>query len=242
MARLRGGVAVVALVLVAATGCELDDTGRSAGPRGNPGGRGGAALRRRGVADRQGAGAQDGLRPRTSSARAWADTDSNGCGTRDDILKRDLDDVKFTRPATARCRRGCSTRTRTPARTCRSSAGRSKVDIDHVVALSDAWQKGAQQWDGSKRIALANDPLNLLAVDAGTNRGKGDGDTATWLPPNKAYRCTYVAAQVAVKKKYGLWVTSAETGRDGARPDRLPRAEAPRRRQPDEGPGRLHAD
>lgn len=55
-----------------------------------------------------------------------------------------------------------------------------------------------------------NDPLNLLAVDAGTNRGKGDGDTATWLPPDKGYRCTYVAAQVAVKKKYGLWVTAAE--------------------------------
>ena len=57
---------------------------------------------------------------------------------------------------------------------------------------------------------LPNDPLNLLAVDSSTNRSKGDGDTATWLPPYKAFRCTHVAKQVAVKGKYGLWVTSAE--------------------------------
>lgn len=55
-----------------------------------------------------------------------------------------------------------------------------------------------------------NDPLNLLAVDSSANRRKGDGDTATWLPPSKAYRCPYVARQVAVKKKYGVWVTAAE--------------------------------
>ena len=74
----------------------------------------------------------------------------------------------------------------------------------------DAWQKGAAQWPAGKRLAFANDPLNLLAVDAGTNRSKGDGDAATWLPPNKSYRCAYVARQVAVKAKYGLWVTAAE--------------------------------
>lgn len=88
--------------------------------------------------------------------------------------------------------------------------GHSKVDIDHVVALSDAWQKGAQQWDRTKRTDLANDPLNLLAVDSSTNRSKGDGDTATWLPAYKPSRCPYVARQVAVKKKYALWVTGAE--------------------------------
>ncbi len=78
------------------------------------------------------------------------------------------------------------------------------------VALSDAWQKGAARWAAGKRLALANDPLNLLAVDSSTNRSKGDGDAATWLQPYKAFRCTYVARQVAVKGKYGLWVTSAE--------------------------------
>lgn len=88
--------------------------------------------------------------------------------------------------------------------------GRSEVDIDHMVALGDAWQKGAARWKYAKRVAFANDPLNLQPADAGANRQKGDGDTATWLPPNKAYRCTYVARQVAVKTKYRVWVTPAE--------------------------------
>jgi hypothetical protein len=86
----------------------------------------------------------------------------------------------------------------------------SEVDSDHVVALSDAWRKGAATWAAGTRLALANDPLNLLAVDSSTNRSKGDGDAATWLPPNKSFRCTDVARQVAVKGKYRLWVTSAE--------------------------------
>ena len=84
------------------------------------------------------------------------------------------------------------------------------VQIDHVVALGDAWQKGAQQLAPGVRLALANDPLELLAVDGPTNERKGDGDAATWLPPNKAFRCQYVARQVAVKARYHLWVTAAE--------------------------------
>jgi hypothetical protein len=88
--------------------------------------------------------------------------------------------------------------------------GASEVDIDHVVALGDAWQKGAQRWPRRERVAFANDPLNLLAVDASANRQKGDGDAATWLPANKAFRCAYVARQVSVKLKYALAVTAAE--------------------------------
>ena len=84
------------------------------------------------------------------------------------------------------------------------------VQIDHVVALADAWQKGAQNLTAEERYALATDPLNLLAVDASTNQKKSDGDAATWLPPNKKFRCAYVARQVSVKYKYHLWVTAAE--------------------------------
>lgn len=84
------------------------------------------------------------------------------------------------------------------------------VQIDHVVALSDAWQKGAQALTLQQRIELANDPLELLAVDGQTNNDKGAGDAATWLPPNKLFRCQYVARQIAVKQKYSLWVTQAE--------------------------------
>lgn len=86
------------------------------------------------------------------------------------------------------------------------------VQIDHVVALSDAWQKGAQYMSAEVRYKIATDALNLLAVDASANQGKSDGDAATWLPPNKKFRCQYVARQVSVKYKYGLWVTEAEKG------------------------------
>lgn len=84
------------------------------------------------------------------------------------------------------------------------------VQIDHVVSLSDAWQKGAQLLTSVQRVALANDPLELLAVDGKANQAKGDGDAATWLPANKAFRCQYVSRQIAVKAKYNLWVTAAE--------------------------------
>ena len=84
------------------------------------------------------------------------------------------------------------------------------VQIDHVVALSNAWQTGAFELSLKTRTALANDPLNLLAVKGSLNSQKGDGDAATWLPPNKSYRCEYVARQISVKKKYGLWVTAPE--------------------------------
>jgi hypothetical protein len=86
----------------------------------------------------------------------------------------------------------------------------TKVQIDHVVAVSDAWQKGAQKWTSAKRYNFYNDPLNLLAVDGPTNGQKSDSDAASWLPPNKGYRCAYVSRQIAVKFKYGVWVTSAE--------------------------------
>ncbi len=145
--------------------------------------------------------------------QAWADVDRNGCDTRNDILRRDL--VRFTLKAGTN---GCLVLRGTlkdpyTGRTIafvRGPGTSTAVQIDHVVALSDAWQKGAQQWSTAKRTAFANDPLNLLAVDGPTNAAKGDGDAATWLPPTKAVRCSYVARQVAVKHRYGLWVTAAE--------------------------------
>jgi hypothetical protein len=84
------------------------------------------------------------------------------------------------------------------------------IQIDHVVALSDSWQTGSQFFSRAQRIQLANDPLELLAVDGPANQQKGDGDAATWLPSNKSFRCEYIARQIAIKQKYALWVTSAE--------------------------------
>ncbi len=92
----------------------------------------------------------------------------------------------------------------------RGPSSSAEVQIDHVVALSDAWQKGAQKLTAADREEFANDPLNLLAVDGPANQQKGDGDAATWLPPNRTFRCQYVARQIAVKSEYHLWVTQAE--------------------------------
>lgn len=145
--------------------------------------------------------------------QSWADVDRNGCDTRNDVLRRDLDGETF-KPGT----RDCVVLTGTlndPYTTKRIAFTRGQgtseaVQIDHVVALSDAWQKGAQQLDDPTRRNLANDPLNLMAVDGPTNQAKGDSDAATWLPPNKQFRCRYVARQVAVKAKYHLSVTAGE--------------------------------
>lgn len=160
--------------------------------------------------------------------------------TRDDILKRDLADVKFT-GGTCKVSYGVLESDPYSGKDVTYRRGSSKVDIDHVVALSDAWQKGAKYWDASKRIALANDPLNLLAVDASTNRSKGDGDTATWLPPSKAYRCTYVAAQVAVKQKYELWVSAAEKSAMETVLKTCPDQKLPTGGNPTKAPERFHA-
>lgn len=143
----------------------------------------------------------------------WLDTDRNGCDTRNDILRRDLSDL-VVKPGTNDCVAESGTLfdpfTGQKIAFVRGEDTSEAVQIDHVVALSDAWQKGARQWDDALRAEFANDPLNLLAVDGPSNQQKGDGDAATWLPPNKPFRCQYVARQVAVKYKYDLWVTSAE--------------------------------
>ncbi len=145
--------------------------------------------------------------------QAWADVDRNGCDTRNDILNRDLDAKSF-KPGTRDCMVLTGTLadpyTNTTISFMRGTSTSSAVQIDHVVALSDAWQKGAQQLSLEQRTSFANDPLNLLAVDGPANQQKNDSDAASWLPANKGFRCDYVARQISVKASYGLWVTQAE--------------------------------
>ena len=158
-----------------------------------------------------------GRAPRTGYERAafgpaWADVDRNGCDTRNDVLARDLTDLTF-RPGTHDCvvLSGTLADPYTGA-TIAFERGPDSADvqIDHLVPLSDAWQKGAQQWTAEQRLAFANDPANLLAVDGPANGSKGDGDAATWLPPATGFRCVYAVRQIRVKAAYGLWVTRAE--------------------------------
>lgn len=164
-----------------------------------------------------------GRAPKTGYARdrfgaAWTDDvdvagGHNGCDTRNDVLRRDLTGVHL-KPGTHGCvvlsGRLADPYTGRVIAFERGASTSTKVQIDHVVALGDAWVKGAQQLTPAQRAALANDPLNLLAVDGPTNGAKRDSDAASWLPPNRAFRCTYVARQVAVKGRYHLWVTAAE--------------------------------
>ena len=135
----------------------------------------------------------------------------NGCDTRNDILRRDLQAVVI-KPGS----NGCTVLsgvlhdpyTNTTIHFNRDNG--DAVQIDHMVSLSDAWQTGAQNLTRAARTNLANDPLELLAVSGSANEQKGDADAASWLPPNKAFRCPFVARQVAVKVRYHLWVTPAE--------------------------------
>ena len=157
-----------------------------------------------------------GRAPKTGYKRSefgdgWADV--GGCDTRNIMLRRGMTTYQLSDD-------GCIVLSGTlpdpytgqEIAFTRGNTTSDRVQIDHVVALSDAWQKGAQALDFDTRVKFANDPLNLLAVDGPTNQKKGDSDAASWLPPNKDYRCKYVARQIAVKAKYNLWVTDAEKG------------------------------
>lgn len=159
-----------------------------------------------------------GRAPKTGYARdqfgqSWRDLDRNGCDQRNDVLRRDLTEVTI-KPGTRNCvvLSGVlvSPYSGKPVPFERGNVTSREVPVDHVVALSDAWQKGAQQWTAELREQFANDFLELRATDLVTNSAKSDKDAASWLPPLKSSRCEFIARQIAVKKAYGLWVTNAE--------------------------------
>ena len=150
---------------------------------------------------------------RAQFGQAWSDVDRNGCDTRNDILKRDLTAEIFkdnTHDCVVLSGTLIDPYSGETINFVRGNITSMEVQIDHVVALSNAWQTGAFKLTIKDRTALANDPLNLLAVKGQLNSQKGDGDAATWLPPLKSYRCDYVLRQIAVKIKYKLWFTAPE--------------------------------
>ncbi len=140
------------------------------------------------------------------------DDDGDGCDVRDDVLARDLTDVIFS--AAKRCQVSSGTLADPyTGKTILFVRGRNTsaaVQIDHVVALANAWQSGARDWTTAQRYRFGNDPCNLLAVDGPANQDKGSASAAYWLPTNGEYRCEYVARQIGVKRHYGLTVTTSE--------------------------------
>ncbi len=159
-----------------------------------------------------------GRAPKTGYTRAqfgpaWADVDRNGCDTRNDILKRDLTSITYrakTRNCVVESGKVLDRYSGETINFVKGNISSMEFQLYHVVALSNAWQTGAFKLTADQRRALSNDPLNLFAVKGRLNSQKGDGDAATWLPPLKSFRCSYVAQQIAVKAKYSLWVTAPE--------------------------------
>ncbi len=149
---------------------------------------------------------------REAFGQAWLDVDRNGCDTRNDILRRDLTGVLFTEGSKCRVASGgiMEPYTGQVMEFRRGPESSKAIQIDHVVALGDAWQKGAQALTPQQRQSFANDPINLIAADGPANQQKSAGDAATWLPKNKNFRCHYVARQISVKASYRLWVTQPE--------------------------------
>lgn len=173
----------------------------------------------------------------------WADVDGNGCSTREDVLRRDLDtnaprpaviekngtvgtgkdqassdfpkpnrELPGVRPDGCKVNHGLLNDPYTGKEIWfqRGQETSPLVQIDHIVALADAWDSGAWAWNDTRRTQLANDPLELVAVAGWANQDKGRGNAAQWLPPNASYHCKYAARQIAVKAKYGLTVTKTE--------------------------------
>ncbi len=217
-ARLR--IAALVIVAATATGCAAAGATPSAEVRQSPD----AGVSTADVAlDKLAALTTKGRAPKTGYSRAqfgprWTDNvdvagGHNSCDTRNDTLIRWLHNPVFgaknskcTTPVISGILEDPYT-----GKTISFDVNRpSDVQIEHRVSLSDAWQKGAQQWSKARRTQFANDPENLLPVDGRTNQQKNDGDAATWMPPNKKYWCTYIAAQVDVKAKYAVSVTAAE--------------------------------
>ena len=138
----------------------------------------------------------------------------NGCDTRNDILRRDLNNLQV-KPGTHDCVAYSGDfidpYTGQAVHFQRGADGNAAdVHIDHVVALANAWATGASEWDDDTRRNFANDPQNLVATLKDANKAKGAHDAAGWLPPNENYRCEFARTQITVKRAYGLGVTPAE--------------------------------
>jgi hypothetical protein len=153
---------------------------------------------------------------RSQFGKAWSDDvdvefGRNGCNTRDDILRRDLQNL-VVRRGTCYAQSGTLVDPYSGVTIdfVRSPDTSKAIEIDHVVALADAWYKGARSWDPQRRLDFANDPRNLLAVSPKANFDKAFRDAASWLPPNEAFRCDFVARQIEVKAAYGLWLSAKE--------------------------------
>lgn len=142
----------------------------------------------------------------------WADLDGDGCDTREEVLKRD----SISKPQVDPYRCYVVAGDWFSKYDGKTLSDRSDVDIDHVVALKEAWDSGAWSWSESQRKAYANDltdSRSLIAVSDRVNMSKGDKDPSNWMPPLKSYWCTYLGDWISVKARWGLSMDQSEFGR-----------------------------
>lgn len=150
---------------------------------------------------------------------AWNDDTSaplghNGCDTRNDVLRRDLTDIEVDADTN-----GCVVRSGTlldpytgrAIDFVRGYYTSTDVQIDHLIPLAAAWDLGAWEWSPERRAAFANDVEHeLLAVDGPSNLSKVDSTPASWLPPNKAFRCEYGTLYLEASIFWDLPITAAD--------------------------------
>lgn len=143
----------------------------------------------------------------------WADVDRHGCDTRNDTLRRDLDDL-VVREGTQGCvaQSGLLVDPYTGREFVfeRGSAHAGELHVDHIVALADAWGKGAEDWTEEERTWFANDPMNLVVTFGQVNQSKGASDAGSWVPPDESAWCGFAVHVVWVKQEYELAVTTNE--------------------------------
>lgn len=144
----------------------------------------------------------------TFAPTGWIDTTGNGCTTREDVLARDLDNETLQID-------GCTveygqTIGAYSGEPIEHVQGASEVDIEHVVAVGQAWRNGAHTWDETTRQTFYQDQENLIAVSAPENQTKGAKDATEYMPPNQGTYCEYAAATVYIKGKYDLAMNPAE--------------------------------
>ena len=142
----------------------------------------------------------------------WADLDGNGCDTREEVLKRDSVSKPQVDPYRCYVVAGDWYSPYDGARL----SDRGDVDIDHVVALKEAWDSGAWAWTESQRKAYANDLTDqrtLIAVTDRVNASKSDKDPSNWMPPLRSYWCSYLGDWISVKARWNLSMDQSEFGR-----------------------------
>ena len=142
----------------------------------------------------------------------WRDIDGDGCDSRDQVLKRDSISLPQVDPVNCNVIAGDWVSPYDGAKW----SNPSDIDIDHVIALKEAWDSGAWAWSAAQRKAFANDTSDsrtLLAVTDSVNQSKSDKDPSNWLPPLQSYTCTYLGNWIAVKVRWNLSMDSSEFGR-----------------------------